>query len=83
MSTDEGYIPFSQRNGFSPIPPQLELDEVSEKQRTLLNYAWDREVDRRQHNQAFQLVDSTMQKLAKDAFVLHMRIPPAKFRAGK
>ncbi|NIZ15750.1 AbiJ-NTD4 domain-containing protein [Phaeobacter sp. HF9A] len=83
MPADEGYIPFSQRNGFSPIPPQLQLGEVSDEQRRLLNYAWDREVDRRQHNQAYQLVDDAMKELAKDAFVYHFHGSPAKFSATK
>lgn len=36
---DDDYVPFSQRNGLAPVPPQLELGEVSDDLRRLLLYA--------------------------------------------
>lgn len=42
----ERYLPFSQREGLAPIPPQLQLGEVSDKLRRLLYYAVKQEIDR-------------------------------------
>jgi hypothetical protein len=40
------YVPFSQRTGLEPIPPQLKLGEASGELRNLLNYALSLEIDR-------------------------------------
>ncbi len=40
------YLPFSQRTGLEPIPPQLRLGEVSTQLRNLLSYALTLEIDR-------------------------------------
>jgi hypothetical protein len=39
-------LPFSQRNGMAPIPPQLKVGEVSSDLRRLLDYAISNEIDR-------------------------------------
>lgn len=80
MAPNEGYVPFSQRNGFAPIPPQLELGEVSQEHRALLNYAWDREVERRKHKKSPSIVDGGMAALAKDLAVKFMGIRPLEFK---
>lgn len=46
MSKPPQYIPFSQRAGLSPLPPQLRLGEVSEELRRLIYYAINLEIDR-------------------------------------
>lgn len=46
MTSEQNYIPFSQRNGLAPIPPQLKLGEVSEDLRRLLGYYIGLEIDR-------------------------------------
>jgi hypothetical protein len=46
MTSDQGYIPFSQRTGLEPIPPQLQLGEVSPELRRLLDYYIGLEIDR-------------------------------------
>lgn len=46
MSSDETYLPFSQRNGLAPIPPQLNLCEVSAELRRLIEYSLIKEMDR-------------------------------------
>jgi len=43
---DEPYIPFSQREGFSPLPGQLKLGKVSGELRRLIHYYIDLEIDR-------------------------------------
>jgi hypothetical protein len=40
------YVPFSQRVGLTPVPPQLQLGEVSAELRRLLEYALSLEIDR-------------------------------------
>ena len=46
MSNSDSYIPFSQRAGYSEVPPQLKLGEVSKELRRLLDYAMHQEVRR-------------------------------------
>jgi hypothetical protein len=46
MTNDQVYIPFSQRNGLTPVPPQLQLGEVSTELRRLLDYYIGLEIDR-------------------------------------
>jgi hypothetical protein len=46
MTSDQPYIPFSQRTGLEPIPPQLTLGEVSAELRRLLDYYISLEIDR-------------------------------------
>ncbi|MFY9466670.1 MAG: hypothetical protein WAP44_04860 [Lentibacter algarum] len=46
MSTDLPDIPFSQRTGLKSVPPQLQLGEVSEKLRRLIDYYVGLEIDR-------------------------------------
>ena len=37
--TNDAYVPFSQRTGLAPIPPQLKIGEISSELRRLLHYA--------------------------------------------
>jgi hypothetical protein len=46
MSSDQSYIPFSQRSGLEPIPPQLKIGEVSTEFRRLVDYFIGLEIDR-------------------------------------
>lgn len=46
MTKDESYIPFSQRTGVVPIPPQLKVGEASKELRRLINYYIGLEIDR-------------------------------------
>ena len=46
MASDQPYVPFSQRAGLVPTPPQLKLGEVSAELRRLLDYYVGLEVDR-------------------------------------
>lgn len=46
MSDSDQYIPFSQRAGLSPIPPQLKLGQVSGELRRLLDYSISKEISR-------------------------------------
>lgn len=46
MTSEQGYIPFSQRTGLAPIPPQLQLGEVSDELRRVLDYYIRLEIDR-------------------------------------
>lgn len=46
MKSEQGYIPFSQRSGLEPTPPQLQLGEVSDDLRRLIHYYLGLEIDR-------------------------------------
>lgn len=47
MATDsKAYLPFSQRTGLAPVPPQLELGQVSAQLRTQIYYYVSLEIDR-------------------------------------
>lgn len=46
MNRNDDYIPFSQRNGLTPIPPQLKIGEVSSEMRLLIAYAITQEIYR-------------------------------------
>lgn len=46
MESDDSYIPFSQRTGLNPTPPQLKLGEVSAELRRLFDYHIRLEIDR-------------------------------------
>jgi hypothetical protein len=46
MPNNDRYIPFSQRNGYAEVPPQLEFGEVSATLRRLLDYAISKEISR-------------------------------------
>lgn len=45
-SMDKPHIPFSQRTGLEPIPPQLEVGKISVEMRRLVDYYISLEIDR-------------------------------------
>ena len=45
-SNSQPFVPFSQRTGLEPIPPQLKLGEASAELRRLLYYYISLEIDR-------------------------------------
>ena len=45
LPNDEPFIPFSQRNGFASIPPQLKLGQVSDELRRLFAYSISIEIE--------------------------------------
>lgn len=47
MTTDNGYLPFSQRTGLAPVPPQLDLGQVSDEFRRQVYYFLSLEFERR------------------------------------
>ncbi len=78
----EGYVPFSQRHGFSEIPPQLELGVVTDQQKLLLNYAWDRELSRNRNARIPSVSDMRIRVLSHDAFVKVLGISPSSLSGG-
>jgi hypothetical protein len=84
MANDsKAYLPFSQRTGLSPIPPQLTLGEVPDDLRRLLNYFVSEEIGRQ--TQFGVLDDPFLSKLwlrvAKDLHVLHFGFPIESFNS--
>lgn len=74
MSDAQSYIPFSQRAGLEPIPPQLRLGEVSTEIRRQLDYYIGLEIDRETrsgYNGGY--FAGQMKRVAMDFHVLFLR----------
>lgn len=59
MDNKSDYIPFSQRNGLSPIPSQLKVGQVSSELRRLFEYSFSKEIDPYEyyHRPVYRLMD--------------------------
>jgi hypothetical protein len=73
-SDSQLYVPFSQRTGLEPIPPQLKLGEVSSELRRLLCYYISLEIDR----ETYWLVSSAVltdkwKRVAMDLHILFFK----------
>lgn len=84
MANDsKAYLPFSQRTGLSPIPPQLELGDVPDDLRRLLNYYVSEEIGRQTRlgilDDAF--LSNLWLRVAKDLHVLHLGFPIESFNS--
>lgn len=80
MSDSHQYIPFSQRAGLSPIPPQLKLGQVSDELRRLLDYSISKEVERASIIGGTRRVFSREWKeVATDLHVIFFRRPASSF----
>ena len=67
----ERYLPFSQRTGLVPIPPQLKLGEVSAELRRLLDYYIGLEIERESRNwYESPTFSETWRRVAMDMHVL-------------
>ena len=72
MSDSEDYLPFSQREGLAPIPPQLKLGEVSEELKRLLEYYFKAEIERGTFCGAYSndtFLTTSHRRLAQDFYV--------------
>lgn len=81
MKTEsESYLPFSQRTGLAPVPPQLELGEVSPELRRLLDYFVSLEIRRESvsgwDHRYFQ---SKWERVAMDFHVRFLGQPVGRF----
>jgi hypothetical protein len=71
MASKDDYRPFSQRTGLVPVPPQLQLGQVSEELRRLIDYAVDLEIEReKKHGTASSYFSGSWLGVSKD---LHVR----------
>ena len=82
-SDSKPYVPFSQRTGLEPIPPQLKLGEVSAELRRLLYYYVSLEIDR----ESYAPYDTAIfkdkwKRVAMDLHVLFFKQPADKFDYG-
>ncbi|UUV05770.1 AbiJ-NTD4 domain-containing protein [Ruegeria sp. YS9] len=74
MSTEDTYIPFSQRTGLAQRPPQLGLGEVSSELRRLFYYYLDLEIEREEcFGVDSSYFDGDWKRVAKDLHVLFFR----------
>ena len=84
MASDfKPYVPFSQRTGLEPIPPQLKLGNVSDELRRLLFYYISLEIDRESHSTYSSAVfKDKWRRVAMDLHVLFFKRPADKFDYG-
>ena len=80
MANENQYLPFSQRTGLEPIPPQLKLREVSDELRRLLDYCIDLEISRVSKRGVSSLyLDGEWKRVAQDLHVVFFGRKAAKF----
>lgn len=76
----EDNLPFSQRNGIAPIPPQLNIGEVSSELRRLLDYAISKEIARVESSGLYGTYFSgAWREVATDMHVLFFKKPASSF----
>jgi hypothetical protein len=82
-SDSKPYMPFSQRTGLEPIPPQLKLGEASAELRRLLYYYIGLEIDRESYAMySSPVFKDEWRRVATDLHVLFFKQPPDKFNHG-
>jgi hypothetical protein len=83
-SASDPYVPFSQRTGLEPIPPQLKLGEVSGELRRLLYYYIGLEIDRESYVPPYgsRIFKDKWRRVALDMHVLFFKRQPDLFSSG-
>lgn len=83
-SDSKPYVPFSQRTGIEPVPPQLKLGEVSAELRRLLSYYISLEIDRETRPVPYgnAILNDRWVRVAKDLLVLFFKEPIENFKYG-
>jgi hypothetical protein len=82
-SDSKSYVPFSQRTGLEPIPPQLKLGEVSAELRRLLYYYISLEIERESYTPYSSAVfKDKWRRVATDLQVLFFKQPADKIDYG-
>lgn len=77
------YVPFSQRTGLGPIPPQLKLGEVSAELRRLVDYYISLEIARESHAPyQSRVFKEKWKRVAMDLHVLFFKRPINTFEYG-
>lgn len=78
VSEDDQKLPFSQRNGYSAIPPQLKLEEVSDEHRKLIDYHITEEIGR--FTSYVDCFESEWKHVAKELCVRFLGLSIGDFR---
>lgn len=83
-SVSQPYVPFSQRTGLAPIPPQLKLGEVSAELRRLLYYYIGLEIDRESYEVPYAsiVLNDKWRRVAMDLHVILYKQHPDNFDFG-
>ena len=83
MADRDAYLPFSQRNGYEPVPPQLKLGQVSRKLRRLIYYYICQEIDRnRRSGPSSSYFVSSWKIVAKDLHVIFFQQSPSTYNSS-
>lgn len=74
-------LPFSQREGLEPVPPQLSLGEVTKDFRRRLDYCLSLEIEREtRFGYASSYFSDSWKRVARDFHVLHRKLPASSFQ---
>ena len=79
VSEDHHKLPFSQRNGYTTIPPQLKLEEVCDKHRRLIAYHISEEISRNIYRGT---LSDKWEYVAKELFVKYFDFRPGYFKVA-
>lgn len=80
MTEDLSNLPFSQRTGLAPVPPQLQLGEVSNELRRLIYYSVKKEFDRfTRFGGSHSYFDERWRVVANDMHVIFFEQSPRSF----
>jgi hypothetical protein len=80
MEDQKPYMPFSQRNGFAPIPSQFELGVVPPMLRLLIQLAFQQEIERNSHyGYDRSYFEGDWKKVAIDCHVILKKQNPNSF----
>ena len=82
-SDSDSYVPFSQRTGLEAIPPQLNLNEISEELRRLIYYYISLEIERESYEPyGSSVFKEKWLRVAKDLHVIFFKQPIDTFDYG-
>jgi hypothetical protein len=77
------YVPFSQRTGLEPIPPQLKIGEASGELRALIQYALSLEITRESYAPYTSAIfKSEWKRVAMDLYVRFFKRTIDTFKHG-
>lgn len=77
------YTPFSQRNGYEPLPPQLQIGELSAEIRRLVKYYFSLEIERASFDSGSRrLLRKSWERLANDFWVEFLHNEPENFSSN-
>jgi AbiJ N-terminal domain 4 len=80
MTSNQSYVPFSQRTGLRPMPPQMQLGKISDELRRKLSYYVDLEFDSgSSYSMESSYFQSKLKRVTNDIHVLFLKQPNSTY----